>query len=412
MKSKFNRYTEVEKFLFKQLPMFQRVGPKAFKKDLKNIKYLSKQLAHPHKNFKSIHIAGTNGKGSCSFFIATALHEMGYKVGLYTSPHYRTYRERIKINGEMIPKYIVKSFVNDLTEKGIFQSEFRPSFFEISVALAFKYFSDKKVDYAVIETGLGGRLDSTNIISPILSLITNIGLDHTNFLGNTLKKIAKEKAGIIKSNTPVVIGRTQNETEEVFIAKARQLKAPITFADKSKSTIPNDFTSAFPEYQRENMNSALVVLKELRLEISRQSIKRAWTKRLKTWGYIGRFQFISQQPRVLVDSAHNIDGISILLKEIENIKYSNLHIVLAMVGDKDVSKVLSLLPEKASYYFAEAKIPRAMKVNKLLAAADKHNLLGKSYTSVKRALAAAKRKASKSDMVLVTGSIFTVAEVV
>ncbi|NNF21688.1 MAG: bifunctional folylpolyglutamate synthase/dihydrofolate synthase, partial [Saprospiraceae bacterium] len=229
---KIKKYTDVEAFLFRQLPMFQRIGPKAMKKDLTNIKYLSSIAGHPHSTFKSIHIAGTNGKGSTSFFLATLLHEMGLKVGLYTSPHYKSYRERIRVDARKISKSAVRYFVNELIEKGVFQSEYKPSFFEITVAMAFDYFSREKVDIAIIETGLGGRLDSTNIINPELSVITNIGMDHTNFLGNTLEKIAREKAGIIKKKIPVIIGRRQKETSSVFKSVAEKMQSPLKYADE------------------------------------------------------------------------------------------------------------------------------------------------------------------------------------
>jgi len=392
---KFSKYKEVERFLFSQLPMFQRVGPKAFKKDLKNIKKLVALLGQPQDNFKSIHVAGTNGKGSTSFFIASALHHAGYKVGLYTSPHYKDYRERIKINGMKIPKSFVKRFVNRLVAAKVFENELAPSFFEVTVAMAFLYFSEEQVDYAVIEVGLGGRLDSTNVIVPELSVITNIGYDHMNFLGNTLPKIAKEKAGIIKSKVPVVIGRPSRY--------ANRYKQPDYF---------KELKTKFPSYQAENLTTAFAALSQLKIDLKEKDFKRAWSSGLNDWGYMGRYQLLSKRPRVLCDSAHNKMGLSKLFEVLKEENYKKLHVILAMVGDKDLDMVLPLFPQEAVYYFSQAKIPRAKKAAALQSEAAQYLLEGKTYSTVGRALAAAKRKASAKDLILVTGSIFTVAEVV
>lgn len=411
--NQLTKYKEIESFLFRQLPMFQRIGDKAFKKDLKNIKYLDEYLGNPHKNFKSIHIAGTNGKGSTSFFIASALHQAGYKVGLYTSPHYKDYRERIKVDGQMVSKSFVKSFVNRLIADNIFQSEIKPSFFEISVAMAFEYFKISKVDIAIIETGLGGRLDSTNIITPELSVITNIGFDHTNFLGNTIPKIAKEKAGIIKKGKPVIIGRKQSLTHSVFKAIASKRKTRLSYAKKHK--LPEQLQrliNKFPNYQKENFQSAFAAIKLFDDSISVSTILSSWKSGLKKWGYIGRYSFIQKNPRVLADSAHNKDGIKVLMDEVNKEKFSNLHIVLAVVNDKDLNSVLPLFPKSARYYFSQAKIPRALPKEELKKKAEEFQLIGKSYVSVKTALSIAKRQAKKTDLILVAGSIFTVAEVV
>jgi len=411
--NKLTKYKEIEAFLFSQLPMFQRVGAKAFKKNLDNIKFLSKETGNPHKDIKTIHIAGTNGKGSTSYFLASALNAHGYKVGLYTSPHYKDYRERIKVDGKMITKYYIKKFVNELIEKNIFENELKPSFFEISVAMAFNYFKDEKVDIAVIETGLGGRLDSTNIITPEISVITNIGFDHTNFLGNTLPKIANEKAGIIKKNIPVVIGRKQKETLPTFKKKATQKNTKLTFAESYKwSPELEKVVNKFPKYQHENLKTAFATLKQFDKSIGPKTLIKAWTKGLQKWEFIGRYMIAGKSPKVIYDSAHNPAGIKVLFDQLSNEKFTNLHIVLAVVNDKDLDKVLPLFPKEARYYFAQAKIPRALDKQKLLASAAEFSLFGKTYTSVKRALSAAHKSADKKDLILVAGSIFTVAEVV
>jgi dihydrofolate synthase/folylpolyglutamate synthase len=404
------RYKDIEAFLFKQLPMFQRVGPKAFKTDLKNIEYLDALVGHPHRHFKSIHIAGTNGKGSTSFFIAALLAAAGYKVGLYTSPHYKSYRERIKVDGQMIPKRVVKSFVNDLIAQGVFDLEEKPSFFEITVAMAFAHFRDEQVDYAIIETGLGGRLDSTNVITPILSVITNIGYDHMNFLGTTLPEIAGEKAGIIKKGIPVVIGRKQKETTTVFAHKAEATQSRLRYAESN--LVPSSILQLFPDYQKENLNLAMTALDEMDVSIAPNRIKDALTLGLARWGYMGRFQRINVDPTIIADSAHNEMGISTLFNEIKKLAYRKLHIVIAVVSDKDLGLVFPYFPKDAKYYFAAAKIPRAMNAKTLSDEAAQSELYGKAYPSVPRALAAAKLSARKDDLILVTGSIFTVAEVV
>ena len=393
--------------------MFQRVGPKAFKKDLKNIQHLDTYLDHPHQSFKSIHIAGTNGKGSTSYFIATALHEMGYKVGLYTSPHYKDYRERIKVDGELISKTYVKRFVNQLISDGVLDGDFKPSFFEITVGMAFSYFRDMNVDFAVIETGLGGRLDSTNIITPELSVITNIGFDHTLFLGDTLSLIAAEKAGIIKPAVPVVVGRRQKETHPIFSKKVKNSRTQLHYAQESEFCLnEKGLKKSFPEYQLENLQTAYVSLKMLLSQVPLSKLSAAWTKGLRQWEYMGRYMKVSSSPLVIYDSAHNIDGITTLFQELRKEKYNQLHIILAMVGDKDQSKVLELFPKEAKYYFSQAIIPRAMDKEKLADLAIAKGLDGKTYTTVRRALSVARKSADTSDLILVAGSIFTVAEVV
>jgi len=408
---KITQYKDIESFLFKQLPMFQRVGPKAFKKDLKNIQQLDALLDHPHKAFKSIHVAGTNGKGSTSFFLAAALAELGFKVGLYTSPHYKDYRERIKVDAQLISKSYVKRFVNDLIERGVFEGKLKPSFFEITVAMAFSYFKEQRVDFAVIETGLGGRLDSTNIITPVISVITNIGLDHTQFLGNTLSAIAGEKAGIIKAEVPVIIGREQKETKAVFHRIAKQLRAPLTYATNNPQ-IEQQNLDQLPSYQHENLSTAAATLHRMGMSLTAEQWKRILTKGLTKWGFVGRYQRLSSSPRVIADSAHNEMGIKTLFNELESEAYEQLHIVLAVVADKDLDLVLPYFPKDAVYYFSAAQIPRALAVAKLSAKASQHGLSGQNYTTVPRALAAAKRNAKHEDLILVVGSIFTVAEIV
>lgn len=407
-----SRYKEIESFLFSQLPMFQRVGPKAFKKNLDNILFLDDYLVNPHKSFKSIHIAGTNGKGSTSFMVASMLKFLGFKVGLYTSPHYKDYRERIRVDKEMINKTYVKKFVNRLIQDGIFESDMKPSFFEISVAMAFDYFKFCEVDYAVIETGLGGRLDSTNIIHPEVSLITNIGFDHMNFLGDTLELIAGEKAGIIKKGTPVLIGKTQEETRDVFTKVAKEKEADIQFADQlARNKCVEDWLTDMPDYQRENAYLAYYGVAEMGLDV--QSLKKmALPNEMAEWGFVGRFQKLGRDPLIIFDSAHNREGIMALLSELRKTDFDKLHIVLATVGDKNLDKVLELYPEEATYYFSNARIPRALDRFDLQNQAERFGLKGKVYVSVRRAFNAAVKKAQPRDLVLVTGSIFTVAEMV
>lgn len=408
------RYKEIESFLFSQLPMFQRVGPKAFKKDLKNIQFLMQYLGHPERDFKSIHIAGTNGKGSTAFFISQFLSALGYKVGLYTSPHYRDYRERIRYNKTLIPKTFVKTFVNKLIEDNILESELKPSFFEITVAMAFLYFKQVQPDYAIIETGLGGRLDSTNVIVPEVSTITNIGFDHMNFLGDTLALIAGEKAGIIKENVPVVIGKTQAETRPVFEKRAQELNCPVIFADVlPRVKLLDRLAAQFPAYQHENLYTAYYTVKTLHKNFKLTiSIIDDFKIGLSDWGFIGRYTRREGPPQVICDSAHNKEGIESLMQSVEKEEYDKLHIVLAVVNDKAMDDIWPLYPQDATYYFSQARIPRAMNKDKLAREARKAGLRGKVYSGIPWALAAAKARAKENDLILVTGSIFTVAEVI
>ena len=416
--------------------MFQRVGPKAFKKDLNNIIRLCEYLEDPQDRFKSIHIAGTNGKGSTAHGLSAIFQAHGYKTGLYTSPHYKDFRERIKINGKLIPKNEVRMFVE---KHEAFFEALKPSFFEISVALAFYYFAKKKVDIAIIETGLGGRLDSTNIIHPEISVITNISFDHTNFLGNTLPLIAGEKAGIIKSNTPVVIGETHSETEKVFIQKAKEKKSSIYFADQilsfknvetglQKTTldiykneeiifkkIASGLTGPFQEKNIITILQTIAVLEEKKdYAFQRKLIKKGLKKVKFLSRFIGRWHLLSktkEKPVVIADSAHNVAGLTYTLNHLKTLSYRHLHIVLGMVKDKDISKMLALLPKEAIYYFCMADIPRGMDAITLQSKAQSYHLQGNVYPSVKKAFETAQKNAHSEDIVYVGGSTFTVAEV-
>ena len=389
--------------------MFQKVGASAYREDLHNIIKLCEILGNPQNGLQYIHVAGTNGKGSVTHIIASILQQQGYKVGVFVSPHYIDYRERIKING----KYISKKFVTRFVEEN--QAKFKSisaSFFEITNAMAFAYFKEKKVDYVVLETGMGGRLDSTNIVTPLLSVITNISFDHQQFLGNTLPLIAGEKAGIIKPGVPVVIGETQKETKPVFIKKAKQTKSAITFADieKTKTNYKTDLTGS---YQTKNIKTALTainVLKHSGILISEKAIKRGLRHVTANTSFIGRWMTIKKKPLTIFDSAHNEGGLRELKKGIAGSQYRQLHLVYGTVGDKDISTNLSLLPKNAHYYFCNANLPRALDAVKLQEQAAKFKLKGDAYSSVSKALKNARKNASKKDLILVTGSVFVVAE--
>ncbi len=406
-------YQSILSFLYRQLPMHQRIGPKAIKLDLSNIISLMDLLDNPQDQLKYVHVTGTNGKGSVSHYIASILQEAGHKVGLYTSPHYKDFRERCKINGQLIPKNYVVAFVNRLKVLGAFET-LKPSFFEISVALAFDYFASSKVDGVVLEVGLGGRLDSTNIITPVLSVITNIGLDHQNTLGDTLVAIAGEKAGIIKQDIPVLIGEYQKEVKPVFEKKANSLDAPLYYSRDLLNKTSIQVKEAINPFYRRNVETSLsasYLLKDL-FNISEQHQRNGIENVRKNCYYIGRFQTLVSSPRVLADGAHNLPGLKALFGGIAKMSFGRLHIVLAMVGDKPLDKVLALFPKDAKYYFAKADIPRGKNKTVLKNEASSYGLLGKEYISVRKALAAAKQSAHKNDLVLVTGSIYTVAEVI
>lgn len=422
------KYADAINFLYHQLPMFQNTG-KVDKIDLRKIKALCNWLDNPQKKLTCIHIAGTNGKGSISHLIASILHQHGLKVGLYTSPHYRDYRERIKINGNFIPKTFVTKFTNRFLSE--YSNKINPSFFELSVAMAFEYFKEEECDVVVIETGLGGRLDSTNIIAPILSVISNISLDHQAFLGNTLKKIAREKAGIIKKNVPVLIGEYQSEVWDVFKQKAKTKKAKIYKAETlvkanavgkrvhvnlKKDTFPVKF-EWLATYQLKNLKTALAAMHLLDNQLANFNfnplkIRTQLPRLLKEWKYIGRMQVLQKQPKIILDSAHNLAGLNEWKKMIANQKYNQLHVVFGTVKDKDPSAILDILPKNAKYYFVNAKIPRAFKANQLKIKAGAHQLEGKAYKSVTMGLKAAKLSANKNDLIAVCGSIFVIAELV
>ena len=401
-------YQETLDYIFSQLPMYQRIGKAAYKDDLSNTITLCKLLGNPERNFKSIHVAGTNGKGSTSHMIASILQEAGYKVGLYTSPHLVDFRERIKINGTVILEKDVIDFIKS------YKVQFENiglSFFEMTVGMAFDHFSKEKVDIAIIETGLGGRLDSTNVITPELCIITNISLDHTHFLGNTLEKIAKEKAGIIKQCTPVVIGETQEETKAVFIKKAHNLSATILFADAQ----PLSRLSLKPNlsYQKKNEQTTLVSinqLKQIGWIISVDSIKNGLANAIKNTGLQGRWQTLQNNPIVICDTGHNVAGIKLIITEIEKIKYKKLHFVLGTVNDKNISQILSLLPKDAEYYFCKANIPRALNEIELHHAASQFGLTGNKFSSVFDAISEANKRADSTDLIFIGGSTFIVAE--
>jgi len=426
-------YADALHYLYEQLPMFSRIGTAAYKKDLSNTKQLCSVLNNPQTKFKSIHIAGTNGKGSVSHMLAAVLQTAGYKTGLYTSPHLKDFRERIKINGEDCNK----DFVVDFTKKIKPEIEkLQPSFFELTVAMAFDYFAQQQVDIAVIETGLGGRLDSTNIIMPELSVITNIGYDHMNLLGNTLEKIAYEKAGIIKKNIPVIIGESINETKQVFQSTAKEKDAPLIFAqdkfyvqdfsykhlqlkaevvDKKKDEHHIYFLDLPGIYQTKNIIAVLETIHQLKLKnwkIKQHDIDTGLKKVKQLTGLHGRWEKIKDEPAVILDVAHNVDGIKQLTEQLELVSYDELHIIIGFVKDKDVINILSLLPKTANYYFTKAQIPRAMNENDLAVLASHNGLQGKAFKEVNIALKEAWTHAGKNDLILICGSVFLVGEVI
>jgi len=428
-------YQQTLDYLYTQLPVFTRVGASAYKEDLTNTIALLNILDNPELKFRSIHVGGTNGKGSTSHMLAAILQVAGYKTGLYTSPHLKDFRERIRINGQMINEQTVVDFVAK------YQPDFeqiQPSFFEMTVALAFDVFAKEQVDIAIIEVGLGGRLDSTNVINPLLSIITNIGWDHMNLLGNTLPKIAAEKAGIIKPAIPVIIGEHQPEVAEVFTNKAQQVNAPLTFASDVKSVVEiqdskesleyleiNAPQSSLPAlhiqldlpgtYQLNNVRTILTAVDELRKQgfvITDEHITKA-LKQVKTLtGLHGRWEVINNQPLTICDTGHNPEGITEVLKNIANVKYQHLHFVIGMVNDKDISKVLAMLPTHATYYFCRPDIPRGLEAESIRQQAANFGLHGEAYPSVKAALQAAQAAATDKDLVFAGGSTFVVAEVV
>lgn len=426
-------YAQTIDFLFTRLPMFSRIGAAAIRKDLTNTYALCKQLDNPHTKFKSVHVAGTNGKGSTSHMLASIFQSAGYKTGLYTSPHLHDFRERIRVNGVVIPEQCVIDFTKYIEP---YINSIEPSFFEITVAMAFDFFAREKVDIAIIEVGLGGRLDSTNIIMPELSVITNIGFDHMNLLGNTLEAIAKEKAGIIKKNIPVVIGEVLPETKPVFEQIASEQTAPLYFSRKHRYvsdwkyeryhsivTVTNNRTNEQETYsldlpgyyQNKNLLTVLEAVEQLQRlgwQINQKHIKTGLAQTKKSTGLRARWEQIHTHPDIILDVAHNEDGIKQLLAQVELTDHHQLHIVLGMVKDKEVEKVLSLLPKEAYYYFTRAHIPRALQEDKLAALAQSIGLTGKQYADVTTAVKAAKANAHTKDLILVCGSVFLVGELI
>ena len=401
-------YQEATDFLFSSLPMYQRVGNKAFKADLNNIIRLCEALGNPHTQFKSIHVAGTNGKGSASHIIASVLQEAGYKTGLYTSPHLKSFTERIRINGRPIEEAGVASFVENIQE---IIKEMVPSFFEMTVALAFEYFASQKVDVAVIEVGLGGRLDSTNIITPEVCLITNIGLDHTDTLGDSLEKIAFEKAGIIKTQVPVVIGTRQEETAPVFQQVAKERKAPLHFAPQAEH--PQYELDLKGNYQQKNLPGVLALLRILNEQswgLNDEVIRAGLRKVIQNTGLKGRWQTLRKEPLTICDTGHNIDGIKALVHQIKSLTYEQLFLVLGFVNDKQVGEILGLFPKEAHYVFCQSAVPRAMSLVQLRQETENLGLEADYVADVNEALAHARNKASTKDLIFVGGSTFVVAE--
>jgi len=435
-------YSETIQYLYSQLPLFTRDGASAYKANLNNTIELCARLGNPQNKFKSVHIGGTNGKGSTSHMLAAILQTAGYKTGLYTSPHLKDFRERIRINGQMIGEQEVVDFV---AEHKVNFEDIRPSFFEMTVALAFDFFAREKVDIAIVEVGLGGRLDSTNIISPLLSIITNIGWDHMNILGNTLQLIAAEKAGIIKPGIPVIIGERQPEVADIFINKAKQEDSRISFAsDLIKELSPKPGTSPINDslavevtnnspssdsglqtldlkldltgtYQLKNVKTVISAVNELRLQgfkISDEDLREALSNVKELTGLHGRWEVLSRTPLTICDTGHNPEGIQEVLKNITAVSYDHLHFVIGMVNDKDLSKILGMLPANALYYFCKPDIPRGLEAESLKLKAESFGLRGGVYPSVKAAMESAQENAGKNDLVFVGGSTFVVAEVV
>ncbi len=423
-------YQETIEYLFNSTPVFEKIGAKAYKPGLQNTEDLDKHFGHPHRQFKTIHIAGTNGKGSCSHTLAAILQAEGYKVGLYTSPHLVDFRERIRVNGECISEQYVIDFVEQ--ERAFFEP-LHPSFFELTTALAFKYFAEQKVDFAVIEVGLGGRLDCTNIITPILSIITNISLDHTQFLGNTLAEIAGEKAGIIKQEVPVIIGEDIPETCSVFAAKAKEKKAPIIFAQDEKNKEVIKATHCLDgmkydtkswctlmgelrgDYQAKNMNTILNACnllcgQDIHIIHHPESIQKGIAHVSELTGLMGRWQKIQDKPLVICDTGHNVGGWQYLAPQIKRQPCKQLRIVFGMVDDKDIATVMKMLPKDAIYYWTQATTKRAIPVGKIAEIGQRNGLQGKCYNTVAEAFKTAISEASLEDFIFVGGSSYIVAD--
>lgn len=402
-------YKEVTEWMFKRLPMYQRQGASAYKTDLTNTLALTAYLGNPEQKIKTIHIAGTNGKGSVAAMLASVLQHAGYKTGLYTSPHLKDFRERIKINGNEISKGAVVEFITE--HKSFFEKE-QLSFFEMTVGLAFDYYANKKVDIAVIETGMGGRLDSTNVITPLVSVITNIGLDHTQFLGDTLAKIAAEKAGIIKNEIPVIIGEHLPETKPVFEATAKFNNAQIYYTQDN--VLRRYETDLEGDYQKRNIKTVVLTLKILQqhFKISQEAIITGLNTVAATTGLKGRWQKIKNKPMVICDTAHNANGLQIVMQQVMQHKYNVLHIVFGVVNDKNLDEILPLLPKNAKYYFCKPNVPRGLESSVLLAAASLLGLKGEIYSSASEAYNTAINNAGQDDFIYIGGSTFVVAEII
>jgi dihydrofolate synthase / folylpolyglutamate synthase len=425
-------YKETIDYLYNQLPVYHRIGKEAYKADLNNTYALDDYFSHPHRRFKSIHVAGTNGKGSVSHMLASILHEAGYRTALYTSPHLRDYRERIKINGEMIPKKEVVAFVEK--NKDILRSVM-PSFFEMSVAMAFDFFARSDVEIAIVEVGLGGRLDSTNIITPMLSVITNIGHDHMNLLGNSVEKVAFEKAGIIKINVPVIVGEKQDFTTKIFSDKAAEMSSEIFFAEDSYSCLLEKLniesgyrkfslasrrisqgssgeTPLGGDYQAKNIQTVAGVTDILREHfcISSDNFFEGIRKTIKNTGLYGRWQILSKTPLIICDTGHNKEGLEYVIRQIDNTIKSKLHIVIGFVNDKDLKEILPLFPRNAYYYFTRASVPRALDEKTIQKEASDFGLTGDLYDNVRQAVETARANARMEDMIFIGGSTFIVAD--
>ena len=420
-------YEETLEYLFNSAPLFQHIGQGAYKEGLTTTQILDEHFGHPHQQFKTIHVAGTNGKGSCTHTLAAILQSAGYKVGLYTSPHLADFRERIRVNGTTVSKQFVIDFVE--RERAFFEP-LHPSFFELATAMAFHYFADQQVDVALIEVGLGGRLDCTNIIRPDMCVITNISFDHVQFLGDTLAKIAGEKAGIIKKDIPVVIGETTPETKPVFYNKAREVGAPIYFAEEEHRVLSSSVDAEgfriyenqdYPQLrgelgglcQEKNANTlltALAVLKNAGYHIDEEAIRQGFAQVCELTGLMGRWQRIDSSPTVICDTGHNVGGIRYIVEQLSRQTYKQLRIVMGMVNDKDISGVLALLPKNATYYFTKASVKRALGETEIQALAQEAGLHGKAYADVDTALKAAQKDAEQDDLIFVGGSSFIVAD--
>lgn len=404
-------YQETLDYLYNQVPMFQRVGGSAYKEGLENTLLLDEHFRHPHLQFRTIHVAGTNGKGSVSHTLAAVLQCAGYKTGLYTSPHLVDFRERIRINGTPISKEYVMDFVEQ--ERSFFEP-LHPSFFELATAMAFKLFADEHIDVAVVEVGLGGRLDCTNIIMPDLSIITNISFDHVQFLGDTLSKIASEKAGIIKPGIPVVIGETTTETKPVFLHKANEEGAPIYFAEEHDCSeyadVEYELKGIYQEKNKRTLFTALPLLKEAGYHIEKEAIRKGFAQVVELTGLMGRWQKLHDSPTLVCDTGHNVGGIQYVVEQLRQQPCHQLHIVIGMVNDKDISGVLALLPREAKYYFTQASVSRALPAGRLYELATAAGLEGESYPNVKSAVEAAMKNSLPEDFIFVGGSNFIVAD--